>query len=171
MRRAGGALAVVLALALPATAQARCQVWRALANPEDAVLRDFTLRLDSRHRVELAYLGVADGPAAAGDCELDTGSGDFAIYCTWDVESEAAGGRLVGALRRDIERCLDTRMASQPDTPPGEYGVAMSQRYDLTVERGDDFEASFGLVMFTHQQSADRPESLSVTFEFARYLH
>ena len=163
---AGSALAL-LALALPATAQARCQVWRAMANADNAVLPDLVLRAGGNGGIDLAYLGVNDGPTGARDCELSD-DGNFGIYCQWPVDTAADGERLVAAMQRGIEACLDTSMEVAPDSP-GNGGVTMRYRRDLVLFEGEDNEITFGITMFEHTPDDLGPQRRTVALDYARY--
>lgn len=127
----GSALA---SLALAAPAQARCQVWRVLASEDEALLRDMVLRMDADGKLELAHLGVVDGPAGATSCEISSDESDFEIECEWLVDSSEAGARLIADMQRDIEVCTGQVMEVGRDFTSPTTGSSFTNKRDMEIE-------------------------------------
>lgn len=115
-------------------AQARCQVWRVLAGEDEAQFRDLSLRLDADGLLELAHLGVVDGPAGATSCEMSIDGPEFELECEWLVSSADDGTQLIAAMQRDIEACTGQVMEVGSDFTSPSTGSSFTNKRDLEIE-------------------------------------
>lgn len=157
-------------MAVAPAAQARCQVWRVLASDDETLLRDLVLRMDDDGKLELAYLGVVDGPAGATSCELSIDETDFDIECEWQVASAEAGGRLIDAMQREIEACTGQIMDIGTDFTSPASSSSFTHKRDLEIEFENDHDylvIDFEMSLYTATSGAGQ-ERQQVNLYYSR---
>lgn len=111
-----------------------------LASGDEAHLRDLVLRMDADGKLELAHLGVVDGPAGANSCQLAIDETDFELECEWLVDSAETGARLIADMQREIEACTGQAMEVGTDFTSGSTGSSFTNKRDLEIEFEQDYD-------------------------------